>query len=824
VQIIGTDKPYLVAACESPCYLGALEPAAADNLSFLSNITIVRCHGIFSLKSLICIFCLLIPLPQFCRAQDQPPATLSDQHYERADLPRPDFKIRPNRPNSPVLGEYDLTSDTQTKDGTTYHLHGKVVIEGRVMVLKADEVDLDEDTHIATARGHVYFQHFERNEIIVCAEAEYNTETETGKFYDLRGYTKTKVDTRPGMLTSDSPFYFEGKWAERIHEKYILHDGMITGCLMPNPWWTLRGPKFDIIPEDRALAYKAVYRIKKVPLFYTPFFYKSLKKEPRKSGFLIPNLGHSSTRGYMVGLGYYWAINRSYDVTYRFQDFTERGYAHHLDFRGKPTQGSDFDVIFYGLQDRGTLINNVLTKQGGYSIYATGKADLGGGWTGRVNINYVSSLTFRQTFTESFNEAIFSESFSTGYVSKHFSYYTINFVFSRIQNFQDTTPGNDILIRKLPEVQFFGRDRQIAQGPIPLWFSFTSTAGLMYRSEPATSTENSYATQQFSQRASVAPRVMTAFHWQGFHLIPSFTFHETIYNEQLENGRVVTNPLNVAAPEFGLDFVMPMISRVFKKKTIFGDSLKHVIEPRATYRYVTGVNNYNAVIRFDQLDLLSNTNELELSVINRIYAKRGNDINEIFTWEVYQKRFFDPTFGGAIIAGQRNVIQSTVDLTGYTFLDQPRSYSPIVSVMRIPIRWGMSGQWRADYDPLYGRLVNSSFSLDLRQKKYFVSLGQNQVHSNPVLTPSANQVRGVIGYGDANRKGFNGAVTAIYDYTSNLIQFATATMNYNTDCCGFSVQYRRFDFGTRNENQFRVSFSIANVGSFGTLKKQERLF
>jgi LPS-assembly protein len=824
---LGTKNRYSVAADGSPCYLGALELDAPGNPYFLSNITLVRCHGIFSLKTFIYLFSLLFLSPQFGRAQDvarTAPDTPSERHYEPAVLPKPDFKIRPNRPGAPTVGEYDLVSDTQTKEGAVYRLRGNVVIEGTVMILKADEIDLDEDTHIATARGHVYFQHFERNEIIVCAQAEYNTETETGKFYEVRGYTKTKIDARPGMLTSDSPFYFEGKWAERIHEKYILHDGMITGCLLPNPWWTLRGPKFDIIPEDRALAYKAVYRIRKVPLFYTPFFYKSLKKEPRKSGFLLPNIGHSSTRGYMYGLGYYWAINRSYDATYRFQDFTTRGLAHHLDFRGKPTQKSDFDVIFYGLQDRGTLINNVLTKQGGYSIYATGKADLGGGWTGRVNIDYLSSLAFRQNFTESFNEAIFSESNSAGYVSKHFSYYTINIVFSRIQNFQNTTPGNDILIRKLPEVQFIGRDREIESSAVPLWFSFTSSAGLMYRKQPATPTENSLQTQQFTQRVNVAPRVMTAFHWKGFHLIPSFTFHETAYSEKIEQGRVIAAPLTQTAPELGIDFVLPSIEKVYKKKTIFGDSLKHVIETRANYKYVGGLGNYSQVIRFDQLDLLTNTSEVEVSVTNRLYAKRGNDINEIFTWEVYQKRFFDPTFGGAVVAGQRNVVQSTVDLTGYTFLDQPRNYSPVVSVMRVPIRWGLSGQWRADYDPLYGRLVNSTFSVDVRQKKYFFSVGQNQVHSNPILTPTENQLRGVIGYGDPNRRGFNGAVTAIYDYTQGFLQFATATVNYNTDCCGISVQFRRFEFGTRNENQFRLSFSIANIGSFGTLKKQERLF
>jgi LPS-assembly protein len=38
------------------------------------------------------------------------------------------------------------------------------------------------------------------------------------------------------------------------------------------------------------------------------------------------------------------------------------------------------------------------------------------------------------------------------------------------------------------------------------------------------------------------------------------------------------------------------------------------------------------------------------------------------------------------------------------------------------------------------------------------------------------------------------------------------------------VQFRRLGFGIRNENQFRVAFAVANIGSFGTLRRQERLF
>jgi LPS-assembly protein len=799
---------------------------------------VVRCHGFSSLRSFVFVLSLLILLPNFGRAQDTPPATPSDvtlaeKKYEVPELPTPNFKVSPTRAGAPIFGEYDFSADNQVKEGKIFHLTGNVVIEGAQMILKGDEIDLNEDTHDVEARGHVFFQHYVRNEILVCARAEYNTETESGKFYQVRGYMKTKIDSKPGNLTSDNPFYFEGEWAERVHEKYILYNGFVTGCVMPNPWWTLTGPKFDIIPEDRALAYKAIYRLKNIPLFYSPVIYKSLKKEPRVSGFLTPNIGNSTTLGLLFGVGYYWAINRSYDVTYVFEDFTSRGYAHHVDFRAKPTQKSDFDMIFFGVQDRGTRIGDEIQKQGGYSIYATSKMEFGDGWIAKGNLDYLSNLLFRQNFTQSFNEAILSESHSTGFISKTFGYNTFNVIASRDENFQNNTPGDYILIRKLPEFQLVGRDKQLEDSAVPLWFSYEAAAGLMYRFSPTTTvqlqngasyTDLQLQTQQFSQRVNAAPRVMTAFHFAGINVVPSFSLHEIFYSEQIENQRVGQQTLLNSAREFDLDIIFPTFQRVYNKKTIFGDKLKHTIEPRVTYKYITGLNDYLNVIRYDPTDLLTDTNQVEVSVTNRIYAKRGNDISEIFTWEIAQERYFDPTFGGAIVSGQRNVVATQADFDAYTFLDGPRNYSPIVSTMRAPLWNGINIQWQADYDPFYGRLVDSGFSINYRRKKYFMSAGQNQVHNNPVLTPTSNQLTGTFGFGDANRRGWNAAFSMNYDYLNGYVQYAASTVNYNTDCCGISVQYRHFDLLTRNENQFRVSFSIANIGSFGNLRKQERLF
>jgi LPS-assembly protein len=713
----------------------------------------------------------------------------------------------------------DVGAVTQEVDGPLRKLRGAARVETTEMVLYADEIDYNADTTYAEARGNVHFKHFLRNEELWATKVEYNMDEETGKFYDVVGVTVTKIQTRPGVLSSTSPFHFEGKWAERIGDKYILHDGMITNCRMPRPWWTLRGPRFDIIPEDRALAYKAIFRVRRMPLFYAPYFYKSLAKVPRHSGFLTPNIGNSSRRGKMFGVGYFWAINRSYDVTYRLQDFTARGLAHNMEIRGKPRPGSDFNAVIYGVQDRGLeQSDGTRVKQGGYSVLVDGRSDLGHGFLARGELNYLSSLLFRQSFTETFHEAIFSEVHSVGYITRQWSTYSLDLVFQRIDNFQSIQKGDSVIIRKLPELAFSSRDRQVADKVLPVWVSLDATAGLLRRTQPL------FQTRQFTERADFQPRVMTALYWKGFQLVPSFSVRETHWGAREEAGRINGDNLNRGSREIFIDLITPSLARVFRKKTFLGDQIKHVIEPRASFRNVSGVMDFDKIVRFDETELLSNTTEVEISLTNRLYAKRNGEVSEVLSWEVWQRRYFDPTFGGAVAPGQRNVVLSTVELTPYTFLDQARNYSPVISVLRTTPVNGVGVEWRTDYDPLRGQIVNSSFSADARFGDYFLSAGHTQVRSVPQLSPNANQFRGALGFGNPNHRGWNAAFTSVYDFRIGTMQFATTQVTYNTDCCGISVQYRRFNFGSRFENQFRIAFAVANIGTFGTLKKQERMF
>ncbi len=762
-------------------------------------------------------------------AQQPPPPSTVPPPAPAAPIPNaaaPDQRLKIQRPGAPGPDQYIVEAENEETEGDLRHLRGNVHIESQDKKIDADAVDYNDDTGDVEAWGNVRYENFLDGTKLNCDHAKYNVNTETGIFFDVRGTSETKVVARPGLLTTTNPFYFEGQWGERLEGgRYIIHKGFITDCKVPKPWWRLTATKFDILQNDRAITYRAIFRLKSVPIFFFPVYYKSLKKLPRQSGFLTPNIGHSSVYGEMFGLGYYWAIARSYDALFRIQYFTSRGPADTLEFRGKVRPGTDFSFNFYAVQDRGVNIGNgVIQKQGGEEFTFDGHSDLGDGWTARLHLDELSSYLFRLAFSQSFHDTIFSETHSTGFVIKHWSTYAFDIVAERDEEYEsDASPQDRIIIKHLPEAEFLSRDRQIVGGVLPVWFSLNSSAGFLDRIQPE------FETPRFVGRVDVFPELTTAFHFDNFSLTASGSIRETDYSNSFVDDQVTDRGLLRSAREIDIHLIPPALERIFNApKWLGGGKLKHVIEPRVDYKYVDGINNFNEIIRFDDIDLMNDTSQVTLSLTNRLFVKDKNgNVEEVLSWEVAQARYFEPDFGGAVIPGQRNVIQSTEDIDGFDFLYGPRTYSPVVSVLRFQHVIGF--EWRVDYDPLLGRITNSSFQGNVRFSKYFLGVGHTEVNDAevngvPVVTAPNNQINIVAVVGNQNRKGWNVGVNTFYDLDRHVLDFATAEITYNTDCCGISAEWRRYNFGVRDDTQYRISLSIANVGAFGNMRKQERLY
>jgi LPS-assembly protein len=261
--------------------------------------------------------------------------------------------------------------------------------------------------------------------------------------------------------------------------------------------------------------------------------------------------------------------------------------------------------------------------------------------------------------------------------------------------------------------------------------------------------------------------------------------------------------LNRNALEASLDLRPPSMERVFDRE-VFGRKLKHVIEPSLTYRYVTGVNNFGNVLRFDARDILSNTNEVEYGVTQRLYAKGGKSSDEecrdteglpmfgvqgetrsakqkkkkedarnrpcpkgpatreIVTWRIGQKYFLDSTFGGALVNGQRNVLETSAAFTGVAFLSDERRWSPLISRLRVQTSARSEAEWNLDYDFKKGRVTSSEAIVNYHFGNVTVGGSDNFLHTPSVISDSGtselsqfHQFRVLLGYGFASKRGFS---------------------------------------------------------------------
>jgi LPS-assembly protein len=199
---------------------------------------------------------------------------------------------------------------------------------------------------------------------------------------------------------------------------------------------------------------------------------------------------------------------------------------------------------------------------------------------------------------------------------------------------------------------------------------------------------------------------------------------------------------------------------------------------------------------------------------------------DFLSWRLVQKHYFDSTFGGALVTGQRNVFQALDSVTPFAFASTPRNWSPIVSDVKLTPGGPYDAESILEYDPQLQKLTTIGTLLRVKPySEFFATVADFRLQGDPVVQPPSHQIRGIIGYGDIARKGLNLSAGLSYDILSNTLLNQFVQVSYNGGCCGLSVEYGRFNLATvRSENQFRVALILANIGTFGNLRRQERIF
>jgi LPS-assembly protein len=779
----------------------------------------------------------------------------------------PEQEVKPlkNKKNGTIEGgdgELVVSSNDTLKEGKegnqiVTHL-GAVDARYGIYRIQADKITVYEGQNRLVAEGNVIFDQG-NDQRITGTKSEWNYKTKLGYFVNSTGFTN--------QTTDGTVIYFVADRVERISlDEIVIINGKFTACEDSVPIWSFTTKRAKIKANDKLSLKNTKFRIKDVPVVVLPYASISLKKEDRKSGFLTPTASYSQLKGFRLSNAYYQTLGRSADITFRADIYSARGVGYGVDLRTRANSRSFFNAGFYAVKDRifGAKADAAHPDQGGTFVFVEGVHYFPNGFTASADVRLTSNLAFRQVFTDGIQQLISPMEVSQVFINKSWSNYTLN-ILSRGQTV--SIPNVRIKTRNLPSVHFEKRPSQISFFK-PAYFSFkTSVEGVSRREE--VDDVNAYrqltgsdpiVTPALGQRFDIHPQITIPFSTKYFNFTATAGGRVTYYSNSLNALRqVVGNDVIRKYGEFEFDFRPVALAKNFYNKN-GAFNFRHTIEPYLTYRYVTGVNNFNKIIRFDYEDIKTDTNEVEYGLINRFYIRRytqavseearkqyrenpssvKNPLSvqpyELFTLTIRGKYYFDPYFGGALKPGFRNQIDSITGLTAFTFGGVPRRWSPINIDATYRPQGNVFINSRMDYGVQGDGLRDISATIGYDSK--LVKVFQTFYYTRAVtLIPSLQQYSNAFGKEAGtlrgsqwspsiflgNRdKGWFGGTALFFDFQNRREQNAkplvtsTFTLGYTYDCCSLSAQYITFDLGVRRENRFVFSFRLNGIGAFGT--------
>src|SRR6266550_309388 len=770
--------------------------------------------------------------------------------------------------------EQGISTDRISVEATTQSVSGPenarvAVYQGNVDVrigtyrLQADKVTVYDATNKLIAEGNVVFDQGDQQRI-TGSRAEWNYKTKTGSFVNSTGYTnQTQDGTR---------VYFTADRIDKVSlDTIVATNVQVTSCDEDVPKWSFHAHKAKIKTGDRVRVYSPNLKVKGVPVFYLPYASVSIKHRDRASGFLTPTIGGSGSKGVRLSTAYYQTLGRSADFTLRSDIYTARGLGLGGDLRTRANSRSFLNAGFYTVKDRifGAKADATHPNQGGSSIYIEGVHYFPNGFTAAADVNITSNLAFRQVFSDNVQQIISPEETSQVFVNKDYNEYSFNF----LARSQVTSLTNSrIRIRELPSITIDKRPSPLSfLKKLPFYFSFEGGAEGVSRKETVEDlalfrTEaggEPIITPSIVQRLDLHPRFELPLNFAGWSVTATGGGRVTFYSNSLDptDRTVLSRNLTRAYGEFELDVRPPALAKDFRRGG--GFFFRHLIEPYVVYRKISGVNNFDRIIRFDYIDAIADTNEIEFGISNRFFTRRstenvsdsrtrrargtqhiGTQQKELLSSQPYEaltitvrgKYFFDPLFGGALQPGQRNQFYPINTLSGFSYGGVPRRFSPLNVDARYRPRNNIFVDLRTDLDTRGGgvRAISTTFGINRTLVQAFQSFYYTRAIE---LVPSLAKFADSRGLEPGTLRGsqwspsifLGNRVSGLFGGASYFFDFqkrpgrenrslisSTMTLGYSWECCALTAQYSTFNVGLRKENRVVFAFRLNGIGTFGT--------
>lgn len=331
---------------------------------------------------------------------------------------------------------------------------------GQVLI-RADEVTYDQNNEIVTATGGVELSQGER--VVLADTVSYNRKTEIvtasgnlsmleptgevlfGNYAELTGGLKDGVIQDFRALLIDNSRIAAASAKRQDGDRKIMTKGVFSPCNLCKedptepPIWQIKGEQIvhDEVAHD-IIYHDATIELYGIPVFYSPYLSHPDPTVKRRSGFLPPTIGNSTTLGTFVGIPYYGVLDESSDVTIEPEDFSEQGDLLNMEYRKRFVNGS--------LRLAGSVAD-VNSASGGSrpstrgSIVAEGLYDISDDFRAGLSVARATDRTFTRAFKipESFEPIgrYYVGSFQQTHATNYFGDPNQNTSTAYVEGFQD---------------------------------------------------------------------------------------------------------------------------------------------------------------------------------------------------------------------------------------------------------------------------------------------------------------------------------------------------------------------------------------------------
>ena len=531
-----------------------------------------------------------------------------------------------------------------------------VIVKYGEAVLTAEKAMVNQETGDVEAEGRVKL---ERGAQVWAGERlKYNFKT---------GYLLAR-----NFRSGQPPFFVQGEGlaANREANIYAGAEGRVTSDDYAEPGYTVRSKSILIVPGEYIEARHARLYLGKVPVFYYPYYRRSLKRHPNN---FVLTPGARSLFGPYLRSSYNWYWDERLRGAVHVDSYVKRGVgvgpdlSYHLPRFGEGT----FRYYYINDQEPGLDPNGRPIEDDRRRLWFSHSTEIRSNLTAKVMMRYQSDAQVVRDFFESeYRKNVQPNSYVE--VDQLWSNYSLNlFVQPQLNNFSET-------VERLPDVRLTGFRQQL--GATPLYYESESSLGY-YRRQFATGTTN---LPYSAFRGDTLQQVVLPWtFFNSLNVTPRVGGRFTHYEEASGPG-AYSREENRGVFNTGAE-ISTKASRLWpgaRSRFWEVDGLRHIFQPSVNYVYVPRPSvaprelpqfdyelpstrllpieypDYNAI------DSIDSQNVLRLTLRNKLQTKRQVGVDNLVNWALYTDWRLNPRAGQGTFAD----FYSDLDLRPFSWL------------------------------------------------------------------------------------------------------------------------------------------------------------